>query len=449
MVVIGAGFSGMVAARELRHAGLSVTVAEARDRIGGRTWTDERLGGLKLEMGGAHIHWSQPFLWAEIHRYAQPIHRNEDPERTNWLIDGRFHAGDGGELVARLARGFERYFADALDVFPQPFEPLLNRDAVARLDRQSAVSRLDGLGYDADERALHHAMWSLNFCGPFEEGSLAQAVRWGALAHVDGEFLFSALDDYKLGNGMGALIDAIADDAGAEVRLSAVVNAVEQDDAGVRVVLDGGDVLAASAAIVTVPISTMGAIAFSPSLSAGKQAVIAQGQVSRGFKLWMRARVDDPGPWIAMGTVPHPVTFARRETDLGEGEVLVRAFGSNARALDLTSLSDVQAAMEPLYPGIEILDIACHDWTTDRFARETWPMFKVGQVAEGLEALRAREGRVAFAGSLLANGWTSFVDGAIETGLAAAHDVKQLLRADRARSRVGARNCAHRSLSVR
>lgn len=44
VVVIGAGFAGLMAARELQSAGVSVEIVEARDRIGGRAWTEERMG---------------------------------------------------------------------------------------------------------------------------------------------------------------------------------------------------------------------------------------------------------------------------------------------------------------------------------------------------------------------------------------------------------------------
>ena len=63
VVVIGAGFAGLVAARELGRAGLDVLVLEARDRVGGRTWTDHRLGH-DLELGGTWVHWVQPHAWA-------------------------------------------------------------------------------------------------------------------------------------------------------------------------------------------------------------------------------------------------------------------------------------------------------------------------------------------------------------------------------------------------
>lgn len=54
VVVIGAGPSGMTAAWELKKAGLSVAVLEARDRVGGRTWTNV-IDGATLEIGGQWV----------------------------------------------------------------------------------------------------------------------------------------------------------------------------------------------------------------------------------------------------------------------------------------------------------------------------------------------------------------------------------------------------------
>lgn len=55
VVVLGAGFAGLVAARDLsRDYGLSVLVLEGRDRIGGRTWTAKALGE-EFEMGGTWV----------------------------------------------------------------------------------------------------------------------------------------------------------------------------------------------------------------------------------------------------------------------------------------------------------------------------------------------------------------------------------------------------------
>ena len=54
VVVVGAGAAGLTAAHELKKAGLSVAVFEARDRVGGRLWTDE-IDGAMLEIGGQWV----------------------------------------------------------------------------------------------------------------------------------------------------------------------------------------------------------------------------------------------------------------------------------------------------------------------------------------------------------------------------------------------------------
>ena len=54
-IVIGAGVSGLTTARLLAQAGQRVLVLEARDRIGGRTWTD-RSDGLVTDLGASWIH---------------------------------------------------------------------------------------------------------------------------------------------------------------------------------------------------------------------------------------------------------------------------------------------------------------------------------------------------------------------------------------------------------
>ena len=67
-IVIGAGYAGLTAARDLTLARLNVMVLEARDRIGGRTWTSQ-IDGHNFEIGGTYVHWAQPNFWREIARY--------------------------------------------------------------------------------------------------------------------------------------------------------------------------------------------------------------------------------------------------------------------------------------------------------------------------------------------------------------------------------------------
>src|SRR6202023_73348 len=105
VVVIGAGFAGLVAARELGRAGLDVLVLEARDRVGGRTWTDRRLGH-DLELGGTWVHWVQPHTWAEMTRYGREITRSPPAGEAYWPgAGGAPRAGTLGEVMALIDAG--------------------------------------------------------------------------------------------------------------------------------------------------------------------------------------------------------------------------------------------------------------------------------------------------------------------------------------------------------
>lgn len=68
VIVIGAGYCGLTAARNAALEGLKVLLLEGRDRIGGRSWSSN-IGGYPFEMGGTWVHWGQAHVWREISRY--------------------------------------------------------------------------------------------------------------------------------------------------------------------------------------------------------------------------------------------------------------------------------------------------------------------------------------------------------------------------------------------
>ena len=70
VIVIGAGMSGLAAARSLVEEGYRVIVLEARDRIGGRVYTDYKLATFPVELGGEFLHGENIITWNELERYS-------------------------------------------------------------------------------------------------------------------------------------------------------------------------------------------------------------------------------------------------------------------------------------------------------------------------------------------------------------------------------------------
>lgn len=419
VIVVGAGFAGVTAARELHHRGYRVVIVEARDRIGGRTWTENTLGR-PLEMGGTWVHWVQPHVWAEMSRYGIGVVRSPSPVEAYWLADGRRHAGTANDLMALMDKGMQGTTSEALAYFPAPYQPLAG-DVPAEVDGVSIRTRIEQLQLSPEEFDLVEGMWATNFNGATDVGAYTQGLRWCALAGGSWQLMFEACATYKLEGGTRQLIEAMVDESRADLRLGSTVASIRHDQAGVAVELTDGTVLQAGHVVVTAPLNALGTIEFEPALSGVKQAAAAEGQASSGVKVWARL-AGEREPFVALAPSTSPLTLAQVE-HVGDGETLVVMFGSDASRLDGTDRQAVQDALAQWIPDVQVIATASHDWVADPLSRETWPMLRTHQLTGALEELQRPEGRVVLAGSDYANGWMGFIDGAIESGMRAARIV--------------------------
>ncbi len=105
VLVIGAGVAGLAAARMLAQQGLQVMVAEARDRVGGRIYTQRMADGVLVEHGAEFIHGRVPELWSVLEEAGL-----ETVERSGAMLQEKIR---GGGLMEDDARG-DDFFA-ALD----------------------------------------------------------------------------------------------------------------------------------------------------------------------------------------------------------------------------------------------------------------------------------------------------------------------------------------------
>jgi monoamine oxidase len=424
VVVVGAGFAGLTAARELTRQGLSVHIVEARDRIGGRTWLDCRLGR-DLEIGGTWVHWTQPYVWAELKRYGLGTTPSPEPERAFWWADGKRHEGGPDELLALIGQTAGQLTQDSRKYFPQPFNPLATDDFKA-IDGVSVQDRIREQFPAGAPRDILESFWTLNFNGPLENAALTQALRWVALTNGDWAVNFEACATYKIVGGTAALAAAMLADSTATIAYGFSVEAITDSMGSVDVCSTDAGAVRAKAVVVTVPLHAMDAVAFEPPLPAVKAEGAKLGQAAKGTKVWFRLR-GEHAPFVAMGGADWPLNFFQVEYTL-EGDTIAVGFGPDASKIDVEDSSAVQAQLSRLVPGLEVLEVASHNWVADPLSGETWPMHRPGFLSAHLPAMQAPHGRVLFAGSDIANGWGGFIDGAIESGMEAANAAAALLK---------------------
>lgn len=426
VIVVGAGFAGLAARRELAKSGLSVLLLEARNRIGGRTFTSA-YQGRKVEMGGTWIHWSQPHVWNEITRYGLGLEESPGAaaETVSWLSGGRLHRSQAAPVWEKIAKAMERLCdvdgQGGRAVLPRAHDPLFRADLLARWDALSLADRLQAIKLNREMRDLLAPQLSINCHNDPAEAGFADMLRWWALGDYEMGRMFDKLGRYKIKEGMGELAARMLADAPGEVRLATPIRAVERQGEFSVVTTARGERLKARAVVMAVPLNVLGSIAFSPALSAGKQAMAAAGHTGRGSKCYIHIR-QQVGNWMGMAPHPHPITLTWTEQQRDDGTLLV-CFGPPGN-LDITDEEAVQQALRRLLPGAEVLGVTGYQWDVDPYSRGTWCWYRPGQLTRGLPDLRRAENGLFMAGADLAEGWRGFVDGALESGLTAARDLR-------------------------
>ena len=417
VVVVGGGFAGVTAAREAALRGARTLLLEARDRLGGRTWTSP-WEGLDIELGGGWVHWHQPHTWSELVRAGLEVEVGEETEVAAWYVGDERRTGTIAERDAIAERGWNAFVEGVEDLLPLPHDPLARIDRLARIDGMSIAERMAELELTGEERDVLVAELESLASGPLEASGAVSVLRWHALSGYS-----LALTQYTGGRvtiarGTGALLAAIAAGAQFESRLEAPVAAISQSDAGVEVRLRDGEVVAARTAVVALPLNVLPAVEFDPPLPADKRAAIAAGQASTGIKVFIRAR----GPAVQQNAIRpgHPFGYLATEHLLDDGEQVMIGFGIDGTACDTSDLASVQRQLDDIIPGYEVVAATANDWLGQEFSRGTWAIHRPGWYTTHHANARRPEGRVVFAGSDIANGWSGFIDGAIESGFRGA-----------------------------
>lgn len=417
VIVVGAGISGLAAARELEGNGHAVTVLEARERIGGRIHTSRAWQDAPMDLGASWIHETDGNPLTALAREAGA--------RT---VATSYDSSIG---YGRSGRPFSDAETRRMEALQEQIEAVIARAQDADTDRPLREAVEAGLGWkslSSGDRELAELLLNSTIEHEYA-GSLRQLSTWwwdDDAGFAGGDVLFP--------DGFGALTDYLARDL--DIVTGRVVERVEWDEDGVGVHA-GGQMLRADHAVISVPLGVLkaGAIEFSPSLPQPKRKAIealAMGVLNKCFLRFPRAfwptavdwieRVSErPGEWTEW------VSFAR-----AAGKPVLLGFNAADYGRKIETLGDdemVAGAMRVLRGlyGESIPAPVGHQitrWASDPYAFGSYSFNPVGSHPKMRDDLAASVGgRLHFAGEATARKHFATTHGAYLSGLRAARPV--------------------------
>ncbi|MEW5808806.1 MAG: flavin monoamine oxidase family protein [Actinomycetota bacterium] len=439
VIIVGAGFAGLSAARELTRLGRDVVVVEGRDRVGGRSYTGE-VGGVPVDLGATFVGPTQDAVLA----LARELGCDTVPtySRGKNLIRWRGRVRTYRSTIPRLS------MLELLDVsrIQWRFDRISRKVSVADPWSSPIAEELDALTLERWLRSMHAGASTRDLM------AIVARVTWGC--EPDAVSMLHAVRYVKAAGGLDRMLDVkggaqqdrflagtqqiavrMADQLGERVVLGAPVRRIERRAGALTVVSDRGEFTGATVIVATPP-EHRAAITFDPALPDHYEALARhwpQGHLSKAYAAYERPfwREDGYSGEALSDEGPVFITFDVSPSDDGPGVLLgftdARLFDplppEQRREVALSNFATLfgDAAAHP----VDYLD---HCWGAEEFAAggPTAAVPPGSWTAYG-RWLRSPVDGIFWAGTETADTWPGFLDGAVRSGQRAAAEADQEL----------------------
>jgi monoamine oxidase len=439
VVVVGAGFAGLSAAKEIRKGGHSVAVLEARDRVGGRVLNAELRGGEHVELGGQWVGPGQDRVLALVSELGLSTYPTNVDGGNIYYRDGTLQTYTGtippaqGAALVEVATVIGDLNKMAAEV---PRDAPQTAPRAAEWDSQTFETWKLANTQTQEGRDLVDLAFSSVFAAEPRDVSLLFTLFYIATAGSFDNLINTAggAQEDRIVGGSQRIALKLAKKLGKRVRLSQPVHLIRKR--GGRMEVHGRtETWTAKRVIVALAPALIDAIEFKPKLPA-MRAQLNQ-RVPMGSVIKCMAVYDTPF-WRAQGlsgmatsnTGPVKLTFDNTPASGSPGVLLGFMEGTDGRRYSQASKADRREAVLgsfERYFGAEARNATAYldkVWAADIWSRGCYVGYMPpGVLLEWGDVLRAPVGRIHWAGTETATLWAGYMDGAIESGQRAAAEV--------------------------
>jgi len=411
VIVVGAGIAGLAAARQLVEAGYDVTVLEARERLGGRIFTDDSLGA-PIDLGAAWIHGNEKNPITELASEAGAF-----SVATDW--DSLALYSDTGPIrrgtVTAAEANWSRLAGQLEDI---------------RGDAGRSESLEDGLLELVRRRTLNQQLsqWILDSYVTTQYGAEAHDV---SLRYFGDDEEFGG-DDLLLPGGFRQLIRVVAE--GTKVKRRQKVTSIAYAEDKVTVTTDR-DEFTADRVVITLPLGVLkaGTVSFDPPLPAAKQQSIRRIGVGHLDKVALKFdKPFWPTDVQVFGLVgKQPVSHLINAFVFSGAPILVGLRAgplarNRERLSDAATVTQLRDALSVTFQT-EVPDpvgALITRWSRDPFSHGAYSYPSVGSTPDDRDEVAASvRDRIFFAGEATSTEYFGTVHGAYLSGLRAAKEL--------------------------